>query len=243
MPFKDEIFAICHEVATEFEGWSFQSSGMFKNKILKHTDLIIDPGFHFEGGMSCSVSPMAAVDNRKVGKLFKHLTGMVPYYTLAIDFRMESSDYYYTNPSNVSSIFPGKIAFNNSQGVPQMWPNSFIVQAQAKEYFRKVVRDGINFLSKHFDLTTEENLLRHLPTSYKWMDKGMNNAGLPGSYYEKRDGIMLCLAHIVLGDFTFVEHYASDDFKTMFPKHTELKKIIAALPELKRRFAEAGHIA
>jgi hypothetical protein len=46
-----------------------------------------------------------------------------------------------------------------------------------------------------------------------------------------------------LGDFDFVVRYRSDDFKTIYPKRTEeLNKIIAKLPELKKRYAETGSV-
>jgi hypothetical protein len=106
------------------------------------------------------------------------------------------------------NIFPEVSAFTNTAGEPQPWPASFIVLAQAKDYFRKVLSDGIAILKEFFDLSSEENLLRHLPTTYEWMDKGISNTGVPGSFYEEDDGIVMCLAAIVLGDIEFVERYA-----------------------------------
>jgi hypothetical protein len=132
------------------------------------------------------------------------------------------------------NIFPEVSAFTNTAGEPQPWPASFIVLAQAKDYFRKVLSDGIAILKEFFDLSSEENLLRHLPTTYEWMDKGISNTGVPGSFYEEDDGIVMCLAAIVLGDIEFVERYATDSFQTMYPKREEeLRAILAALPDLK----------
>ncbi len=52
-----------------------------------------------------------------------------------------------------------------------------------------------------------------------------------------------CLGAIVLGNFEFVERYCSDEFETRTPKRMQdLNRIVAALPELKRRFAETGNV-
>lgn len=77
-------------------------------------------------------------------------------------------------------------------------------------------------------------MLRHLPISEKvWVHGGMEGAA----------GVMQCLARIVLGDFDFVENYCSDEFKTAVPKNTaDLDKIVAALPGLKKRYAEMGKV-
>lgn len=99
---------------------------------------------------------------------------------------------------------------------------------------RKVLGDGIRFLEQYYDFSSEENLLRHLPASEKvWVSGGMEEAA----------GVMQCFAHIVLGDFDFVEYYCSDAVKTVYPKYiADLDKIIAALPELKKRYADTGKV-
>lgn len=239
MTFKTDIYAICHEVASEFDGWVFSSTGVFKNKILKHSDLIVSPGFTFTSFTPhCSTQPSASVDNKKVAKLFKHFFGWTRP-TIMINFSMESNDYrFHTSPLHPTSIFPEKAPYFDSKGVEQEWLSSWIVLAQAKDYVRGVLNDGIGYLNKYFDLSSEENLLRHLPTGYK--DRC---AELDFCFYETQDGTAFCLAAIAVGNFDFVEHYASDDFKTIVPKDDEnLQKILAALPELKRKFAETGKV-
>ncbi|AXW13832.1 hypothetical protein CJO84_01315 [Ralstonia solanacearum] len=60
---------------------------------------------------------------------------------------------------------------------------------------------------------------------------------------EKMKGVMICLVRILLGDFDFVLNYRGDEFNTLFPKRfAELDKIIAALPELKRKYDETGSV-
>jgi hypothetical protein len=56
----------------------------------------------------------------------------------------------------------------------------------------------------------------------------------PYDEFERQKGVMVCVIHAYLGDFGFVEHYVSDEYKTIFPKRvTELNKLLAAFPTLK----------
>lgn len=234
MTFKDDIYQICREVATEIEGWSFVT-GSFKNKTLKHTDLIVDPGLYFKGG-GCDTQPIAGVVNKKAAKLCKMVVGQ-DLWLLRIKFQLESADY--RGLTSVMHIYPEKFPAVDAHGKSCPWPTQWIVREQAKDYFRKVLADGISFLHKYFDLTSEGNFLGHLPTTFKWMAGGWPD----GSFYDGQDGIMLCVAALVRGDFDFVERYASDDFKTGRPKReVELSKIMAALPGLKRKYAEMGTV-
>jgi hypothetical protein len=230
MTFKDDIYQICKEVASEFEGWNFVA-GSFKNKTLKHTDLIVDPGLYFKSG-GCDTQPCVAVNNKKAKKICQLVVGW-DNWSLLIKYQLESADYRGVN--SVMHIYPEKFQAVDMYRKPCAWPTQWIVQAQAKDYLRKVLTDGIGFLHKYFDLSSEEKFLSHLPTSYKWMDGGWPD----GSFYDGQDGIMLCVAALVRGDFDFVERYASDDFKTDRPKRElELSKIMAALPNLKRKYTE-----
>ncbi|WP_143708193.1 hypothetical protein [Ralstonia pickettii] len=100
------------------------------------------------------------------------------------------------------------------------------------------MKDAIDFINNHYDLSSEENLLRGLPAKYETRH--------PNSPYDEMDmgkGVTLCLVKVLLGDFDFVGHYMSDDFKTIFPKSMpELQKIADALPALKQRYAETGSV-
>jgi hypothetical protein len=239
MTFKSDLHQICNEIASEFDDWSFTTSGVFKNKTLKHSDLIISPGFTFTSlTPSCSTQPTAKVSNKKVAKLFKQFIGW-DRWTVGIAFQMESNDYrFHTSPLHPTNIFPEKFAFKDEHGVQQEWPASWIVQAQAKDYVRGVLTDGIGYLNKYFDFSSEENLLRHLPVGYKDRCKELDY-----DFYEGINGIAHCLAAIVIGNFDFVERYASNEFKTIVPKNEEdLKKILAALPELRRKFELTGKV-
>jgi hypothetical protein len=244
MTFKDDIFEMCREVAGEFTNWNFVPSiGGFKNKTLKHTDLIVHLGFYFQGGLSCSVQPSLWVVNKQTGKLAKQLFELDTGFVSIIRFQQESG--VYRGEGSVKNIFPERLESKDSQGVPIPWSDAFIVRTQAKDYFRQVLNDGVRFLHKYYDISSEENLLRHLPIRLRdrepALEELLKNWG--DEFYEGWDGIRHCLAAIVVGNFDFVEHYASDDFKTGRPKNEiELQKIMAALPELKRKFAETGKV-
>lgn len=241
MTFKRDIFDICQQIAAEFHGLKFTSSGDFVNKALKHSDLLVSPGFLFNTEPSCSVSPGADIKNRKIVRLYKELFGREPFWTLSVKFQLESEKY--RGAQSVKRIYPQKVPFTTAHGDPNCWPDSFIARAEAFAYLEGVLTDGQSYIEKYFDLSSEESLLRNLPVSYQWMDKGIGNSGQMGSFYEETDGIVHCLAAIILGNFDFVERYRTDEFKTMAPKRMhEIDKIVSALPELNRRFAATGSV-
>jgi len=228
---KHDIQRICTEIGGEFPGWSF-TSGEFKNKTLKHTDLIVHLFSDFSD-VRCFVSPAAMVANKRTAKLAKKILGYELDYLSMILFQRQSEEYQ--GPNSVFAIWREKTkTVMGPHRKPIAWPSSWIDLNEAPAYLRKVLRDGIGYLNQYYDLSSEEDLLRHLPTSEKvWVRGGM----------EESAGVMQCLAHVVLGDFDFVERYRRDEFKTVVPKRiADLDKIIAALPELKKRYAETGEV-
>jgi len=241
MTFKTEIFDIARAVAVQNLDWTFSSGGHFVNKSLKYTELIVSPGFTFNNAPSCVVQPFAAIKNKMVVRLCKEVIGRDPFWTLSIKHQLESDRY--RGPNSVQHIYPDRTAVPSTRGEPSIWPTSFITKEEVPEYLQSMLNDGIVFIKKYFNLESEDALLRHLPVSFQWMDKGVGNTGEMGSFYEGMDGVTHCLAAIVLGNFEFVERYCSEEFKTRTPKRKQdLEKIVAALPELKRRFAETGKV-
>jgi hypothetical protein len=100
------------------------------------------------------------------------------------------------------------------------------------------LKDAIDFINNHYNLSSEQALLNALPTKYT-----LRHEKLIYDEMEKSKGLMLCIVRILLGDFEFVERYRSDDFKTIYPKRiAELDKIMATLPALKKRYAETGSV-
>lgn len=117
MTFKNEIFEICHQIAADFQGWKFASSGDFVNKALRHTDLLVSPGFLFNTEPSCSVSPIAGIKNRKIVRLYKELFGREQFWTLSVKFQLESEKY--RGAQSVKRIYPQKVPFTAAHG-PQI---------------------------------------------------------------------------------------------------------------------------
>lgn len=114
--------------------------------------------------------------------------------------------------------------------------DKYIDITEAEPVLVAMVKNGIAIMEKYYDLSSEENLLRNLPPKY---------TPSKGEYeeMEMQKGVMFCITRIMLGDFDFIGHYRSDAFKTEKPKRIkDLDAIIAALPELKRRYEETGSV-
>ncbi len=181
----------------------------------------------------CRIEPTVGIVNKKAAKLAKQLLGRDFEYLSVILFQRQSEEY--RGKDAVFSIWREKQkSIMGAHGTVKEWPTSWIDLSEAHAFLWKVLRDGIWFLNQYYDLSSEENLLRNLPTSEK--------IGIGGGL-ERGEGVKQCLAHILLGDFDFVERYCSNEFKTVVPKNTpDLDKIMGALPELKKRYAETGKV-
>ena len=233
---KAEIYDVCNEIVSEFPGWSF-SSGQFKNKSLKHSDLVVHLGFAFESSVT-SLIPSLSVENKKVMKLMKSLVGYEQATSLvsfqAITKLLSNTPEQFRG---ITWITQNKSAFCAGASADSDHDNVLDI-SQARSVLREILKDGIEFFSKNYDLSDEESLLKSLPVSYP-----TQHPNSPYDQIDRQKGIALCVAHIVLGDFDFVELYKSDEYKTVFPKRTtDIEKILVALPDLKKRFEETGSV-
>jgi hypothetical protein len=243
--FKDDLYGVCKEVAAEFPGWDFVS-GQFKNKSLKHTDLIIHPGFFFDRGFT-PLQPGITINNKKALKLSKYILG-IERSTSIVNFQVIAQTL--TNMPEplrlMGTICQDKKSYMEEvrasgrfdEKTVKMLDDTAIDITEVRPVLVAMMEDGISFIEKRYDLSSEENLLKGLPAKYT-----TRHVNSPYDELDKQKGVMMCIVHVLLGDFDFVEHYRSDDFKTLFPKRTEdLDKIMSVLPELKRKFAEAGKV-
>ncbi|MEF9388689.1 hypothetical protein V4890_24185 [Ralstonia solanacearum species complex bacterium KE056] len=235
--FKSDLYEICREVADEFSGWGF-SSGQFKNKTLKHTDLIINFGFGFEAGVT-PVQPNIYIVNKKVSKLCKSIFGVDGYASI-VSLQTVAHTFKHT-PEKLRTGFwvvQDKEGFLSLGQASQAVEDVTLDMIEARSALIATMKDGISFIESHYDLGSEDALLRGLPAKYT-----TRHVNSPYDQMEKMKGVMICLVRILLGDFDFVFNYRGDEFKTLFPKRfAELDKIIEVLPELKRRYDENGSV-
>lgn len=233
---KSELFQLCNEVASEFEGWNFVGD-VFKNKTLKHTELIVRPWFSFKGGENpmTSIGPAVFIVNKKLMALSQQVIGYKPIYALRIEFQSVRDELQHF-PENLrisGAIWARRQRFTDHHGTEMPWPDNWITLAEARSAINGMLLDSIALIDKYYDLSSEENLLNNLPLDPRVV-------GFHGGI-EQLSGVLLCLTHVMRGDFDYVEHYCGDDFKTVYPKKTEdLNKIVAALPDLKRKYAQMG---
>ncbi|CAH0445717.1 hypothetical protein [Ralstonia pseudosolanacearum] len=235
--FKPDLYEICRGVADEFSGWGF-SSGQFKNKTLKHTDLIVHLGFGFEGGAT-PVQPSIHIINKRVSKLCRSIFGVDGYASI-VSLQAASNTLKYT-PEKLRTGFwvvQHKEEFLSLGQASQAVEDVTLDMIEARAALVATMKDGISFIENHYDLGGEDALLRGLPAKYT-----TRHVNSPYDQMEKMKGVMICLVRILLGDFDFVLNYRSDEFKTLFPKRfVELDRIIEVLPELKRKYDETGAV-
>lgn len=245
MTFKTDLYAICSDVATEFLGWSF-SSGQFKNSTLRHTDLEIHLGFGFRS-YSTSVQPSVSIINKRISKLNSYIFGknkypvtvsLVNMHTVAhlLKFTPEKmrTGYDIYNDKNDYLIAVRKSGSFKEETIDE----KTIDISEARPVLMASLKDGIDFINGHYNLNEEIALLKGLPPKYTTRHDNISYGEM-----EKTRGVMLCVVRVLLGDFDFVVRYRSDDFKTVYPKQiADLDKIIAALPELKKRYEETGSV-
>jgi len=241
--FKEKLYEICANVAADFEGWSF-GAGIFKNKSLKHTDLKILPGFGFDQD-NTPLGPAISLQNKRTSTLCKRIIGY-DLSTSLINFQVIAQDLHYM-PEHLrlgASIFEDKKPYIAAIHASSRYDDKMVEALEqraldltdVRPILTAMMREGTSLIQTHYDLSSEENLLRALPAKYS-----TRHPNSPYDEMEKQKGVVVCLVHILLGDFDFVVNYRSNDYKTIFPKRIkELDAIIAALPELKRRYAETG---
>lgn len=245
MTFRDDLYRICKEVAADYDDWNFVS-GEFKNKTLKHSELQIDPGF-FCKDSNTPLNPWILVRNKRVEKLCAKVIGKWKGPVSRIAFQNIYKELHYMPEGMRVS---GKIVANkraymsdvklykpNDKNYYKARDEKTVDVSDSYPVLSAMMKDGISLFQKYYDLSSEDNLLRGLPAKYTPSNK------VPYMGWEEDNGVMMCLVRILLGDFDFVVHYRSDDYKTIYPKmERTLDRIIAALPELKRHYAETGSV-
>jgi hypothetical protein len=250
---KEDLFGTCNEIAAKFPGWAF-INGQFKNKSLKHTDFIVHLGFGFDHKNSTALSPSVWLENKKCKNLCVKLlqlksnshaiVSMINFQAIHdelayIPEKFRSLCWIEQNKLTKEAYLSAMRNFfaKSPPGTAEKIWDHTLDFTEARPVLEAVLRDGITLIERHYDLSSEANFLRALPPKYT------PSRGIPYDEMERQKGLMMCIVHILLGDFDFVERYRSEAFVTIYPKRTtELDKIIAGLPELKKRYAETGSV-
>jgi len=245
MAFKKEVYEVCEMVANEFPGWKFVS-GNFKNISMKHSDLIVSPSFSFDHGFA-NLQPCVMINHKRSNKLYKKIIGYGAYVS-QINFQEMAFPLTYM-PEHLRAtcmICEDKKSYLAAVHAPSQYydkqrartlEDGALDITQSIPVLKAIMKDGIAFIEKHYDLSSEEAFLKALPAKYDTR----NN--IPYREMELQKGVMMCIVHILLGDFDFFELYCSDRYKTVFPKRSEeLAKISAAVSGLKREYEKTGKI-
>nr|WP_276509899.1 hemagglutinin repeat-containing protein [Gluconacetobacter entanii] len=236
--FKNDILALCREAIEGYDGWEFVSD-QFRNKSLKHTTLVVEPGLRFDRvGPLGEVMPFPVLflDNKKTMRLYKKILG--------------------------TSVHTSRVTFSDIRGSLNMLPEflqstprfiqnrAMFIEAggsdkpywrdanEFKDVIKRIFLQGVAFFESHYNFNSEKDMLEELPARYAVTASGGYKE------YEQERGVMLCIVRCILGDFEFVKRYRSDEYKTVFPKMTEdLDKIIACLPQMKKSWQEKGCVS
>jgi hypothetical protein len=234
--FKDRVLAICIEVAAEFEGWKYVA-GVFKNGDLKHTALIVSPGFSFDKGTTF-LQPSIHVCNKRSMRLYKKIIGRDRSTSLVSFSDIENFQGEFRPVWESSLIVENKAELFRLVPDARKQEDGYLDIHELKPVLRAMMEDGMAMLNRYYDLSTEENLLRGLPPQYEPHYPWDTPPGMDG-----QNGIATCIAHAVVGDFEFTERYRRDDYKTGRPKNSvDLEKIVAVLSELRKRYEETGKV-
>jgi hypothetical protein len=234
-PFKTKLYEICTEVASEFQGWSFVS-GTFKNKSLKHSTLMLSPGFHIIAD-NTPLQPALFVQHRRSMALFKRLNGYELATSMVIFQTIPQLLHHTPEPLRlICSIVADKQLQFRLVPPSEKTRDSFVDITEARSVLRANLADGIALFEQLYDFSSEENFLRNLPPRYTTRSEKS-----PYDEFERQKGVMVCIVRALLGDFDFVHQYRDDTYQTIFPKRvTELDNLIAALPELRSQYSKTS---
>lgn len=239
MTLKQDLIQSAKDFIATKPDWEYSSKGMYKYKISKNTDVSIYLGFNFKSS-SCFMQPSVWVQNKKFSKLAKEILGYEGY-GFPIQFQ---SVLPRPNLAKISICFRDQKTYDNN-GNLIYWDSLSRLRDQAPEIFSGIFDEGLKIIDEYLDLSSEENLLNNLPLTRN-PQFGLNGEELftpPYMFCEGSSGPAQCLLRIVVGNFDFVEQFASGVLEGVYDKRTaELNKILAALPELKRKFAETGSV-
>ena len=138
---RSEVLSLCKELTNEYQDWEF-TSGQFKNKRLKHTNLIVSPNWIFSG-VSALAQPVAGIENKKIEMCFSYWLG-----------RNEKT--YWSFAENLRNIEQHK-----------MRRRFKCVDEELINYIHEIMNLGIDLIADNYDLRDEAHILANLPPLYE----------------------------------------------------------------------------
>jgi hypothetical protein len=230
---KTKLYEICNDVALEFPDWYF-SSGEFKNKSLKHSTLAINPGFGFALNKT-PLQPAVVIYHKKSMALFKRLNGYdLPTSIVPFQNVPQLLEHMTENVRGLCSIWADKNRQINLTSPSEEAKKRMVDITESRPILLAMMKDGIGLIEKLYHLGSEETFLRNLPPKYT-----PGSEKVPYDEFEKSKGVMVCIAHALVGDFDFAYKYRSDSYSTIFPKKIkEIDNLLEVMPELKIQYAK-----
>ncbi|WP_455925611.1 hypothetical protein [Pseudomonas putida] len=246
--FKADVYKVCAQVAEAFPGWKF-SAGSFRKVIAGCAELVVDLGLYFKNGFS-DLQPHIVVRNKKFEIFFQDLFCLEKRQSVpvsSVSFQAVDGLFEFTPESKRRTCvicqdkeaYVAAILGNSSadEDAKARMVGSSLSVLELHQVLVAMLKDGISFIDRTYDLRGEDELLRGLPAKYE------SRGQVPYAEMEKGKGVVLCAVKIMIGDFDFVEKYASEEFVTVYPKRTvELERMLQSLPMLKKRFVETGSL-
>jgi hypothetical protein len=136
---KTDAIELCKKIANDYDGWEF-IGGNFKNKKLKHTDIILDLGLSVSAGRG-SIEPSTEALNKKIKLLDKKIVHEKPLaYTSFIRHASFEENY----------DFHSELFYTLEDG-------------KAEHVIRHALDVSIEILEKYYNYTDEQEFLENLP--------------------------------------------------------------------------------
>ncbi|MFZ6721411.1 hypothetical protein [Undibacterium sp. Ji49W] len=235
---KNKVYKICSDVASEYPGWEFLSSGQFKNKSLKYLTLGINPGFSFALN-NTPLQPSVHIYHKKSMALFKKLSGY-DQPTSIVRFQ--------TVPQMLTHMPEGLRRLCWIMGDKNLQINVAQPSEEAREkmidvteslpILRAMMADGISLIEKLYHLDSEESFLRNFPPKYV-----TRSDMIPYDEFERKKGMMVCIVRALTGDFDFAGKYRDDSYSTVYPKNMkEIDSLLEIMPELETQFHKKSNV-
>jgi len=136
---KSDAIELCKKIANDYDGWEF-ISGNFKNKKLKHTDVLLHLGLSVSAGRG-SIEPSVRVLNKKIKLLEKKITNEKPLDCTSLIRHADFEEDYDFHSERFYTLEDGK----------------------AEKVIRHALDVAIEIFEQYYNYTDEREFLENLP--------------------------------------------------------------------------------